>query len=175
MVAPAATSSRAPAIVRTSSTEAPATTPSLATMGWILFTGAPVTTPFPAVKVPIPLSGDLARISSRVGALLILSNSSGCANSRPGQHDTVTDFQNNDKIDLSAIDANTSTSTQDAFVFVAASTQDVQANSVTWYYDQATDRTIVQSDIDGVTITAELEIHLQGQITLTATDFILHA
>ncbi len=94
--------------------------------------------------------------------------------SQPGAADTINDFSSGDKIDVSAIDANIATSSQDAFTFVAAATQNIQANSLTWYYDQTTNQTIIQGDADGNTSVAELEIHLNGHIELIAGDFIVH-
>ncbi|MCC6778660.1 MAG: hypothetical protein IT537_18865 [Hyphomicrobiales bacterium] len=97
------------------------------------------------------------------------------ADSSPHGPDTIVDFHHGDKIDVSAIDANSSTVSQDAFAFVSTSTPGVQAQSLTWHHDAAASMTVVQGDVDGNIATAELEIHLTGHISLTASDFIIHA
>ena len=98
----------------------------------------------------------------------------------PGNFDTITDFTtlagpNADKIDLSAIDANTTTPLDQAFAFVdnltPGTNPGVVANSVTWY--QSGGNTFVQVDVDGNTATADMVIKLTGLVTLHATDFIL--
>jgi Ca2+-binding RTX toxin-like protein len=87
--------------------------------------------------------------------------------------DVIQDFtQGSDKIDLSQIDAKTSTSgTNDAFAFGGQNANTV-ANSVTWYYDSGNNQTVIQIDNNGNT-TADLTITLVGAVTLTATDFTL--
>jgi len=93
--------------------------------------------------------------------------------SAPGatHYDTITDFQHGvDKIDLSAIDANTLVAGDQAFGFTAGQT--VQANKVTWYQDAVHNETIILADNNGNT-GADFEIHLAGLKTLTASDFIL--
>ena len=93
--------------------------------------------------------------------------------SAPGAYDTITDFQHGvDTIDLSAIDANTSVAGDQAFGFSAGQTAAVQFNKVTWHQDTLLNETIIQADNDGIG-GAEIEIHLAGLKTLTASDFIL--
>jgi len=85
--------------------------------------------------------------------------------------DTITGFQQgSDKIDLSAVDANTSQANDQAFAFVSAPTSSVVANSVTW--SQSGGNTIVQVDNNG-TAGAEMVITLTGSYNLTSNDFIL--
>lgn len=90
--------------------------------------------------------------------------------------DTITDFvHGTDKIDLSAIDANTNVLNDQAFSFVAADTNAVVANSVTYHYDNSgggAGVTHVWVDVNG-DATADLQIDLTGNITLTSSDFIL--
>ncbi|MGE5567308.1 MAG: tandem-95 repeat protein [Parcubacteria group bacterium] len=87
--------------------------------------------------------------------------------------DTIVDFTHGtDKIDLSAIDANTALANDQAFAFVAADTNAVQANSLTWHYDSGLGVTHVWVDVNGDT-TADLQIDLSGNVALTSTDFIL--
>ena len=93
--------------------------------------------------------------------------------SAPGAYDTITDFQHGvDTIDLSAIDANTSVAGDQAFGFSAGQTAAVQFNKVTWHQDTLLNETIIQADNNGIG-GAEIEIHLAGLKTLTASDFIL--
>jgi hypothetical protein len=93
--------------------------------------------------------------------------------SAPGAYDTITDFQHGvDTIDLSAIDANTSVAGDQAFGFSAGQTAAVQFHKVTWHQDTLLNETIIQADNNGIG-GAEIEIHLAGLKTLTASDFIL--
>ena len=90
--------------------------------------------------------------------------------------DRIVDFEPGvDKINLSGIDAKTSTPADDAFSFVAAQSG-VQANKVTWkQFDvsgSANDYTLVQADVNGDG-TADFEIRLTGLKALTASDFVL--
>jgi Ca2+-binding RTX toxin-like protein len=89
------------------------------------------------------------------------------------KRDVITDFQIGiDKIDLRGIDARTMTSGDQAFTFVSTATQNVQANSITWYVDSASNRTIVQGDVNGDGA-ADFQIELSGQMNLTSSDFFL--
>ena len=96
------------------------------------------------------------------------------ADSKPGagNFDTIDDFTAGDKIDLSAIDANTQHHGDQDFGFVAAQTAGVQAYKVTWHQDTVNNQTIVQADNNGNAV-ADVEIHLAGLQTLTAGNFIL--
>lgn len=97
------------------------------------------------------------------------------SDSRPGagQYDTILDFAHSaDKIDLSAIDANTNLSGDQAFDFVSAQTNSVQANKVTWHQDIANNVTIILADSTG-DAAADVEIHLAGLKNLTGSNFIL--
>jgi Peptidase M10 serralysin C terminal len=101
---------------------------------------------------------------------------SSVADSAPGAADTIVDFvDSSDRIDMSAIDANTSTAATDSFILVENTTPGtnpgVQANSITWYPDAANGETIVQADVNGDT-TADLVIVLTGLHSLNAS-FIL--
>jgi Ca2+-binding RTX toxin-like protein len=94
--------------------------------------------------------------------------------SPPCQPDTILDFESRcDKIDLSAIDANTNQTEDQAFNFVGGPTHDVVANSVTWYYDPHSCQTYIRADTDGDIATAEIEIALAGRVLLTQSDFHL--
>src|SRR5204862_128418 len=91
--------------------------------------------------------------------------------SAPATADTIIDFEHLiDHIDLSAIDANSSLSGNQAFVF-GDQNANVVAHSVTWY--ETGGNTIIQADVNGNT-TADLVIVLTGiNHQLTATDFVL--
>jgi Ca2+-binding RTX toxin-like protein len=95
------------------------------------------------------------------------------ADSGPSAPDLIADFVHGvDIIDLSAIDANSSSKAKgdQAFSFDGQNSN-VVANSVTWY--ESSDNTIVQADVDGNT-TAEFMIVLMGvNHNLTVSDFIL--
>lgn len=85
--------------------------------------------------------------------------------------DLIVDFNHAlDKINLAGIDANTSTGADDAFTFILAQNAATVANSVTW--TQSAGNTIIHADVNGDT-TADLTITLQGNIGLTAVDFVL--
>jgi Ca2+-binding RTX toxin-like protein len=94
--------------------------------------------------------------------------------SPPCQPDTILDFESRcDRIDLSAVDANSSRIDDQAFNFVVGQTHDVVANSVTWYYDPHSCQTYIRADTDGDIATAEIEIALAGRVLLTQSDFHL--
>jgi hypothetical protein len=87
-------------------------------------------------------------------------------------NDTVSNFVlGQDKIDLSAIDADASTGGNDAFAWggQVLNYPVVQAHAVTWY----TNGTNVEllADTDGVLTTAEFHITLTGVTSLAQTDF----
>ena len=90
--------------------------------------------------------------------------------------DTITDFQGGgiaggDKIDLSAIDANTSDVGDTAFIFGGTT---ATAHGVWYAQDASNNWTNVYADTDGNTATAELYIKLTGLISLTqGDDFVL--
>jgi VCBS repeat-containing protein len=97
------------------------------------------------------------------------------SDSAPGHGDTIFDFEesvNSERIDLSAIDANLSSSGDQAFAFPLGQTSSVTNNSVTWYQDAAHNTTIVQADNNGDGV-ADLTITLLGLHSLTSSNFIL--
>ncbi len=86
--------------------------------------------------------------------------------------DTIRDFRTGtDKIDLSAIDANTnSININDVFAGGGLQTgQFVLVNSVTWFVSGG--NTVILADTDGDTATAEFSITLTGVTNLALTDF----
>jgi VCBS repeat-containing protein len=97
------------------------------------------------------------------------------SDSTAAHSDVIFDFQetaNGDRIDLSAIDANSSLVNDQAFAFVTAQTTGVVAHSVTWYEDTAHNATVIQADINGDGV-ADMQITLTGLHSLTGGDFIL--
>ncbi|MCZ7660304.1 MAG: cadherin domain-containing protein [Xanthobacteraceae bacterium] len=87
-----------------------------------------------------------------------------------GTSDTLTDFAVGvDKLDFAAIDANTATGGDDAFLFGGQTTA-VQANSITWSQDGT--NTIVRADVDGDAV-ADMTLTLSGLKALAANDFLL--
>jgi Ca2+-binding RTX toxin-like protein len=83
--------------------------------------------------------------------------------------DVITDFQVGDKIDLSAIDANTGVGGDQAFAF-GGNNPNAVANSVTWSVSGG--NTIVHIDNTGDT-TADMQIILNGVLSLDASKFTL--
>ena len=96
---------------------------------------------------------------------------SALADSGPGTPDLITDFlHGTDVIDLSAIDANTSSNGNQAFAFGGQSSN-VVARSVTW--SESGGNTLIQADVNGDT-TADLLIGLTGtSLNLSGSDFLL--
>ncbi len=86
-------------------------------------------------------------------------------------NDVITNFTHgSDKIDLSAIDADGSTPSNDTFLFGGqVSGAVVQAHSVTWSTDGV--NTEVYADTDGNLSTAEFHITLSGVTSLSTSDF----
>jgi hypothetical protein len=83
---------------------------------------------------------------------------------------TITDFNaGSDLIDFTAIDADTGTSGDDAFIF-GGQNNSVVANSITWFHDGAD--TVIYADNNG-DVTADFAMTLTGLHTLTAADFLL--
>jgi Ca2+-binding RTX toxin-like protein len=92
--------------------------------------------------------------------------------STPTEFDVITDWSaGTNKIDLSAIDANSSADGLQNFTSVT-NTSTLTAHKVVWFYDVSSNETIIKADVNGDT-TADLEIHLTGNITLHQSDFTL--
>ena len=91
--------------------------------------------------------------------------------------DVITDFQKGvDRIDLSIIDANASTTLNDAFAF-RGTTAIGGLGQMNMAYDAATNTTVISANVTGTTA-AEFTLALLGNYTsgvnaLTATDFVL--
>jgi Ca2+-binding RTX toxin-like protein len=97
-----------------------------------------------------------------------------------GLSDTITDFQKgSDKIDLSGIDANTGVGGNQAFQLVPNPAGaglfgggPLQAGQVTYWYDAATNKTIVEANVDG-DAGNEFHLELDGNVQLDQNDFVL--
>jgi Ca2+-binding RTX toxin-like protein len=95
------------------------------------------------------------------------------SDSAPGTRDLITDFggkKSGDKIDLSVIDANINTGTDDAFTLVKKFSG--QAGQAYTAYDRQTGLTSIYLDVNGDG-TADMIIDLAGRHNLAAGDFIL--
>jgi Ca2+-binding RTX toxin-like protein len=91
-----------------------------------------------------------------------------------GATDRIMDFSGRgrgqgDKIDLSAIDANSSTAANDAFNLVNKFTG--KAGQVVTSYDQQSGLTSISLDVNGDKV-PDMVIELLGQVNLTSADFI---
>jgi serralysin len=97
----------------------------------------------------------------------------GSSSAATGQHDRITDFASGtDKIDLSGIDAVSSTSgIVDLFNFLATAAFNGVAGVLNYFYDGARGVTVVQGDTNGDRA-ADFAIDLTGNLTLAYSDFI---
>lgn len=87
--------------------------------------------------------------------------------SRGSTRDIITDFKHNeDRIDLSAIDADTTESGNQVFVFLGAKPYTGRAGEVRW------DGTIVGADVNGDQVT-DFSIGLKNVTTIDKFDFVL--
>ncbi|WP_424134964.1 Calx-beta domain-containing protein [Roseomonas chloroacetimidivorans] len=85
--------------------------------------------------------------------------------------DLITDWATGDKVDLSKIDANASTSTNDAFTFIGMSNF-TAAGQLRYVQDTGKGQTYIEGDTNGDRI-ADFSLTLSGLQTLTATDIML--
>ncbi|QWG14867.1 M10 family metallopeptidase C-terminal domain-containing protein [Bradyrhizobium sediminis] len=89
-----------------------------------------------------------------------------------GQHDRITDFVSGvDRIDLSGIDAISSTGGYDQFRFLGASAFDGAAGALNYSYDSSLGVTVLRGDANGDRV-ADFAIDISGNITLSAADLI---
>jgi Ca2+-binding RTX toxin-like protein len=90
--------------------------------------------------------------------------------------DTLLDFaRGSDRIDLSTIDADSGSGGNQAFASTLLQGRDTAftgAGQLRTWYDAVNNQTIVQGNTDG-DADAEFEIHLAGNVDLSATDFAL--
>ena len=88
-----------------------------------------------------------------------------------GSRDLITDFTvGTDKLDLSAIDADTTKSGENDFRFFGTSAFDGQGGALRYSYDAGRNVTVLEADINGDRA-ADLAIELTGNKTFTSSDF----
>ncbi|MEH2531090.1 VCBS repeat-containing protein [Bradyrhizobium sp. AZCC 1588] len=92
------------------------------------------------------------------------------ADSRAGRFDVITDFRSgSDRIDLTALGAL-------AFLALTSTSQAVPAHTIAWFYDSATNQTILYVNPTDQTLdigdSTLLEIRLEGFVTIQASDFV---
>ena len=87
-----------------------------------------------------------------------------------GSRELVTDFEVGiDKLDLSAIDADTTVTGNQAFVLAQAI---AAAGQLSWSYDTANNQTVIEGNINAA-VAPDFRLALSGQHALTAANFIL--
>jgi Ca2+-binding RTX toxin-like protein len=109
----------------------------------------------------------------------VLSGSSGndtfaftaASDSAPAARDRITDFASGDKLDFSAIDANTAASGDQAFSFIGAKAFSA-AGQLRYVYNSASNIGTLYGSTDA-DADAEFAVELTGVATLTATDLVL--
>ena len=85
----------------------------------------------------------------------------------------VTDFVPGlDKLDLSAIDANTAVTGNQAFGLLAENAAITAAGQLRWFFDAANNETIIEGNVN-VAVTPDFRLALSGHHSLTSGDFIL--
>ena len=92
------------------------------------------------------------------------------ANSNAAHFDVITDFKSgSDRIDLTALGAF-------AFLALTSASTSVPAHTVAWLYDSAANQTILYVNptdhILDIGNSALLEVHLEGLVTVQASDFV---
>ena len=95
------------------------------------------------------------------------------ADSNAAQFDVISDFRSgSDRIDLAALGAL-------AFLALTSTSTSVPAHTIAWIYDSAANETIVYINPTDQTLTIGdsglLEIHLQGIVSVEASDFVYTA
>lgn len=93
---------------------------------------------------------------------------------RSSTRDVITDFtKGQDKIDLSALDASSKVSGDQAFSLLTGENQAFSktAGELAWRIEEGRNQTIIQGDTNGDGV-HDFELQLTGQIHLTANDFI---
>jgi VCBS repeat-containing protein len=92
------------------------------------------------------------------------------ADSNAARHDVISDFRpGSDRIDLTALGAL-------AFLALTSASTSVPAHTIAWLYDSATNQTILYVNptdhILDIGDSALVEIHLEGMVTVQASDFV---
>ncbi|HTV68174.1 MAG TPA: M10 family metallopeptidase C-terminal domain-containing protein, partial [Rhizobiaceae bacterium] len=107
----------------------------------------------------------------------VVGNGGFVADQGLGKRDIITDFVSGvDRIDLSAIDANTHIAGNQKFGWKGAAGFSFSAGELVYktfnFAGTANDQTIIYGDIDG-NGAADFQIQLKGIKTLSAADFVL--
>ena len=108
------------------------------------------------------ISGDLGAdvLTGGAGSDLFVFNA--LADSAPGAADRITDFlSGTDRIDLSAIDANSSTAADEAFVLVSQFSN--QAGQLVLSYDAGANATTLRLDVNGDGV-SDFDLLINGQV-----------
>ena len=121
----------------------------------------------------IPSSADMGRTISQAAKETIVSFILSAADSNAAHFDIITDFKSgSDRIDLTALGAL-------AFLALTSTSTSVPAHTVAWLYDSAANQTILYVNptdhILDIGDSALLEIHLEGLVTVQASDFVPRA
>ncbi|QWG25109.1 M10 family metallopeptidase C-terminal domain-containing protein [Bradyrhizobium sediminis] len=96
----------------------------------------------------------------------------GDSSAASGQHDRITDFVSGvDHIDLSGIDAISTTSAYDLFRFIGTSAFDGTAGELDYFYNSSLGVTVLQGDTNGDRI-VDFSIDFSGNIALSASSVI---
>ena len=105
------------------------------------------------------------------GGADIFAFAGGDTGASSGQRDLISDFTvGTDKIDLSAIDADSTVAGNNAFHFLGSAGFDGTAGALHTTYDAANNVTILEGDVNGDQV-ADFGIELAGSLKLTADDF----
>jgi Ca2+-binding RTX toxin-like protein len=105
------------------------------------------------------------------GGANIFAFADGDTGASSGQRDLITDFvPGTDQLDLTGIDADTTTAGQNAFHFLGSAGFDGTAGALHTTYDSVHNVTIVEGDTNGDHV-ADFGIELAGNLTLTSADF----
>ena len=106
------------------------------------------------------------------GGADIFAFSAGDSAPADGSHDLITDFvHRTDQIDLTGIDADTSTpGSIDVFRFIATAAFDGLAGALDYFFDAIRDVTVLQGDVNGDRV-SDFSIDLAGNVMLTSADF----
>jgi hypothetical protein len=139
--------------------------------GGTLLTDAPTApTPTSNNNADILVGSPGAMLTGDAGDDTFVFKSSADSHPGAGQFATITDFTSgSDHIDLSAIFGATSVQGQ------VTEAHAVDANSISWFVDNAHNETIVYVNTSTTANHVDMEIHLTGtNINLTGSDFLHH-
>jgi serralysin len=106
------------------------------------------------------------------GGADVFAFAAGDSSAASGQHDRITDFvSGTDRIDLTGIDAISSTGGYDQFRFIGAAAFSNAAGQLNYIYNSSTGVTTLQGDTNGDGV-ADFAIDLTGNIAITLNDIV---